>query len=179
MAVYQDDHRAWLTFIRKAADLAADYSLEELWSFRNSARLESPMFLRLAEAYVDLAERSSTGTGIVRGSRPSKRKRNGSQMHLFDLLRERTFFPQNLDLAQFASRVLPHMRSFRFDKMSRSDIAARIIEYLEGQTDPGTRDRLESSMREAMTETKRRPVKQADRKSFLTKWEKIIKGIEL
>jgi hypothetical protein len=178
LAAHQNGHKAWLTFIRRAADLAAVYSLEDLWTFRDLARLESPMFLRLVEAYVQLAERSDTGVVPV-ASRQSKRRRNGSQMHLFDLLREKTFFPQNLDLAQFASRVLPHMRAFRFDKMSRSDIAARIIEYLEGQTDPGTRDKLEASMREAMTETKRRPVKQSDRKSFLSKWEKIIKGIEL
>ena len=140
------------------------------------ARIESPMFLRLIEAYIELAEKSETGAYQFRRSR---RKRNGSQMHLFDLLREKTFFPQNLDLAQFASRVLPHMRAFRFDKMSRSDIAARIIEYLEGQSDVGTRERLEASMRDAMTEMKRRPAKQADRKSFLSKWERIIKGIEL
>lgn len=142
------------------------------------ARIESPMFVDLIEAYIELAEKSRTGA-VPGSSRSSKKRRNGSQMHLFDLLREKTFFPQNLDLAQFASRVLPHMRTFRFDKMSRSDIAARIIEYLEGQTDPGTRDRLESSMREAMTEMKRRPVRQSDRKSFLSKWERIIKGIEL
>jgi hypothetical protein len=177
LAGNRNDHQAWLRFIRKAADLTAEYSIDELWHFRDLARIESPMFLRLIEAYIEIAEKSETGSSP--SIRPSKRKRNGSQMHLFDLLREKTFFPQNLDLAQFASRVLPHMRTFRFDKMSRSDIAARIIEYLEGQTDLGTRDRLESSMREAMTEMKRRPVKQADRKSFLSKWERIIKGIEL
>jgi hypothetical protein len=156
------------------------YSMDELWSFRQIARLENPSLEPLIDAYLLIAERSQTDVQLPSaGARVPQRKRNGAQMHLFDLLREKTFFPQNLELAQFASRVLPHMRTYRFDKMSRSDIAARIIEYLEGQTDPITKRRLEESMRGAMTEMKRRPAKKSERKSFLSKWEKIIKGIEL
>jgi hypothetical protein len=94
-------------------------------------------------------------------------------MHLFDLLREPRLFPSNLDLSEFAARVLPNMSRKRFDKMSRGDIAARIIEYLETR-DPHTRERLEASMRDAMTSGSH-----ADRQSFLSQWEKIIKGIEL
>ena len=41
---------------------------------------------------------------------------------------------------------------------------------------PTTRDELEASMREAMKTGAKKP---ADRKSFLSKWEKIIKGVEL
>ena len=59
--------------------------------------------------------------------------------------------------------------------MSRADIAARIIEYLE-KRDRRTCDELEHAMREAL-------VLPADRrtadKEFLSKWEKIIKGIPL
>jgi hypothetical protein len=171
LAVNRDGHKAWLSFIKKAAGLTADYSLDDLRGFRNLARLENSMFVELADAYARLAEKSVTPLKV--------RRRNGPQMHLFDLLREKTFFPTNLELADFASRVLPHMRAFRFDKMSRSDIAARIIEYLESETDPSTREKLESSMREAITQTKARPVRQSDRRSFLSKWERIIKGIEL
>lgn len=169
-------HQAWLKFIRRVADLTADYTIDDLWGFRNFARVETPLFVPLIEAYIKLAEKSEATAGRYLSTK--RRKRNGSQMHLFDLLREKTFFPQNLDLAQFASRVLPNMRTFRFDKMSRSDIAARIIEYLENQSDLGARERLESSMKEALTELKRRPTKPTERKSFLSKWERIIKGIE-
>jgi hypothetical protein len=63
----------------------------------------------------------------------------------------------------------------RFDKMSRGDIAARIIEYLETRN-PRTRQTLETSMREAITAGS---VKTSDRKSFFSKWERIIKGTEL
>jgi hypothetical protein len=176
LPINQSNHQAFLRFIRRAADLTADYSMDELWNFRNLARIETPLFVRLIDAYVELAEKSETSSGNFSLKR---RKRNGSQTHLFDLLREKTFFPLNLDLAQFAARVLPNMRTFRFDKMSRSDIAARIIEYLESQSNVGAKDRLETSMREALTEMKHRPAKPAERKSFLSKWEKIIKGIEL
>ena len=96
-------------------------------------------------------------------------------MHLFDLLRERQLFPSNPDLSEFAGRVLPSMSRKRFDKMSRSDIAARILEYLE-KKDSRTRKSLEISMREAMKTGRQGKV---DRKSFQSEWEKIIKGIEL
>ncbi len=100
-------------------------------------------------------------------------------MHLFDLLRQRAFFPQNLDLASFAARVLPNLRKFRFDKMSRGDIAARIIESIE-ESDPKTREALEVSMRQALQEMTKRSVgdTENERLSFLSKWERIIKGSE-
>ena len=56
-----------------------------------------------------------------------------------------------------------------------SDIAARILEYLE-KKDSRTRKSLEISMREAMKTGHQGKV---DRKSFQSEWEKIIKGIEL
>ena len=70
------------------------------------------------------------------------------------------------------------MRNYRFDKMSRGDIAARIIEYIE-QSDPRARSKLEDFMREALGEIKSGHVRQVDRSSFFSKWERIIKGLEL
>lgn len=173
----RDSHKAWLTFIRKAVDLTASYSVEDLWNFRNLAMTESPMLVRLINAYVELAEKSEVD--VLPPDSRSKRSRNGGRAHLFDLLREKEFFPQNVDLAEFAARVLPHMRPFSFNKMSRADIAGRIIEYLEAQRDPRAREKLESSMREALGEMKRRSVTSSNRRSFLSKWERIIKGLEL
>jgi hypothetical protein len=98
-------------------------------------------------------------------------------MHLFDLLRDKRLFATNSDLADFAGRVLPGTSRYRFEKLSRGDIAARIIEHLE-TLDPQTRDRLEESMREALESSKAEILKR-DKKSFFSKWEEIIKGIEL
>jgi len=67
------------------------------------------------------------------------------------------------------------MTTRRFDKMSRGEIVAKIIEYVETR-DAKTRHDLEASMRDAMISG---TDKNSDRKSFLSKWEKIIKGIEL
>lgn len=170
-------HKAWLSFVRKVIDVPLGYSKEDLWLFRSLATTENPSLVPLIEAYLRIAENSETAaqTGNLSPSKYAT-KRKPEQMHLFDLLREKKFFPTNLDLARFASRAVPHMRTYRFDKMSRSDIAARVIEYLE-QT--GTRDKLEESMREALRTLGRGPAKEADRRSFFSKWEKIIKGIEL
>lgn len=172
-------HKAWLTFVRKVMDVPVNYSVDDLRSFRRLAMQENPSLVRVIEGYVQLAIRSETGVELENSptTRPANRSRI-AQMHLFDLLREKKFFPLNSDLAQFAARVVPGMRSYSFDKMARSDIAARIVEYIEA-SDPRARAALENSMREALASMKRGPTKKVDRRSFLSKWERIIKGLEL
>jgi hypothetical protein len=171
----QKSHKAWLSFMRKVATVAAGYSREDLWAFRNLATYEAPSFVPIVEAYLRLAENSETSASLPSLHKSTGKGREIGQMHLFDLLRDKKFFPTNLDLSEFASRVVPHMRSYRWDKMSRSDIAARVIEYLEQS---GTRDKLEKSMREAFNQLDR-PAKASERESFFSEWERIIKGIEL
>jgi hypothetical protein len=138
-----------------------------------------PLLVPIIEEYLRLAENSDTP--VIEPSakkRAAGKQRAAAEMHLFDLLREKKLFPQNLDLARFAGRVAPAMRTYSFDKMSRSDIAARVIEFLESR-DPRTREKLEDSMREALGSLTTGQSKDSDRRSFLSKWEKIIKGIEL
>jgi hypothetical protein len=169
-------HKSWLSFVRKVADVPLEYSKDDLRAFRRLAQRESPALIPLVESYITLAERSDIESPGGIGISKSK-QRNGSQMHLFDLLRDKRLFPHNLLLSQFASRVLTRMRTFRFDKMSRSDIAARIIEHIE-RSDPRSRAKLEESMRDALKAMKQRPIKPVERQSFLSKWERIIKGLE-
>jgi hypothetical protein len=95
-------------------------------------------------------------------------------MHLFDMLRDRRLFPSNLELVNFAVRILPNIPRGRLGKISRPEIAARIVEYLE-TLGAERRATLEASMREAMTAT---PETSSERSSFFTKWERIIKGID-
>jgi hypothetical protein len=140
--------------------------------FRSIASMEHPSVAFLIDEYIKLAERSDSD---VNPSAKTTKKTAPSQMHLFDLLREKKLFPTNEDLSQFAGRVMPNMSRHRFNKMKRSDIAARIIEHLE-TLNGSTREALEASMRDAMI---RGPEKASDRRSFFSKWEKIIKGIEL
>ena len=173
----ENRHKAWLSFVRKALDVPVGYTKDELLAFRGVAVREHPSLVSIIEDYLRLAENSEVTVSLGK-ERSAKKRMNAAQMHLFDLLREKKFFPQNIDLAQFASRVLPSMRAFRFDKMSRGDIAARIIEYIEN-SDPRSRAKLEESMRDALSAMKRRPAGGVDRQSFLSKWERIIKGLEL
>jgi hypothetical protein len=170
-------HRSLLNFLRKVVEVAAPYSKEDLLNFRSAASKEFPAVVPILDAYLTFAERADTDVveGGVRGRSKSQTRTPTSSMHLFDMLRDKRLFPSNSDLSEFAGRVLPGMSRYRYDKMSRSDIAARIIEYLETK-DRKTRNGLEVSMREAMLST---PEKSADRRSFFSKWEKIIKGIEL
>jgi hypothetical protein len=153
-----------------------EYSVDELRQFREISARENPSLVVLIEDYIRLAKRSETNAPGGYGQTKLSRSRP-TQIHLFDLLRERKFFPMNSDLARFAARVVPGMRSYKFDKMARSDIAARIIEYIE-ESDPRTRTALERSMREALSSMKKGTAKKVDR-SFLSKWENIIKGLEL
>lgn len=166
-----------LNLLRKIIDVAAGYSKEDLVNLRSVASKEFPAFVPIMDEYVRFAETADSEVapkGTRLGSKPAPRG-SADSMHLFDMLRDKRLFPLNSDLADFAGRVLPGMGHYRFDKMSRGDIASRIIEYLETR-DKRTRQGLETSMREAMASS---PDRTAVRKSFFTKWEKIIKGIEL
>jgi len=178
-------HQNLLRFVRKVIDVPSGYSKDELIAFRSTAARHYPLLVPLIDDYLQLAEGSDTEVFATGGreillpgfSKRNKtsRKNDPGQMHLFDLLRSKKLFPSNSDLSDFAARIMPNMRSYRFDKMSRADIAGRVIEYLE-KRDPRTREELETSMREAMIASADRTT---DRKSFLSKWEKIIKGIPL
>lgn len=173
-----DRHRSLLDFIKRVVDVPLGYSKEDLAEFRSVAQGEFSALVPLIDAYLGFMEKSETDAVLARTNSKStklvRRTRADEEMHLFDLLRERKLFPSNAELSDFASRVLPGMKPYRFDKMSRGDIAGRVIEHLE-TLDPKTRKDLEASMREAMSLGE----KTVDRKSFLSKWEKIIKGIEL
>ena len=170
-------HRGFLQFLRKVVDVPLGYSKDDLINFRSLAAKDYPSILQLIDDYILFAERSDTDvipTLLLKDPKKPKPRPDPSHMHLFDMLREKELFKSNYDLADFAGRVLPGMSRHRFDKMSRGDIAARIIEYLETR-DRRTREELEASMRAAITSGVDKP---AERKSFLSQWEKIIKGIE-
>lgn len=174
-------HRALLQFIDKIVSVPAGYSKDDLLSFRRVAARDYPGLVPVIDEYLRLADRAETDvsprTGGPKTARTATKSNGGGQppeMHLFDLLREKRLFPSNADLSTFAARVLPNMTARRFDKMSRGDIAGRIIEYLE-TLDRRTREQLEASMRQAMNSPSE---KAADRKSFFSTWEKIIKGIQ-
>lgn len=170
-------HKRLLEFIRKVLSVPMGYSKEDLTMFRSVASKNYPLLLGIIEGYLGLAEESETQLPMFGPGYSSGRSSRASseEMHLFDLLREKKLFASNADLAKFAAKVLPGIKGNRFDKMSRGDIAARIIEFLETK-DPSTRKKLQSSMREAVDSS---PGRSVDRKSFVSKWEKIIKGIEL
>jgi hypothetical protein len=169
-------HHGLLNFIRKVIDVPAGISKEQLISFRSVASREYPSVVPIIDEYIKLAERSDTDDPkIDKTNRKVQQAEAAAEMHLFDLLRDKRLFVSNNELATFAATVLSDIKSsHRFDKMSRSDIAARIIEHLESK-DQRTREKLEASMREAASTT----VKPSERRSFLSKWEQIIKGIDL
>jgi hypothetical protein len=172
--VVNNKHDAWLKFARDILNVTVGRSKADLIKFRDIAFSDYRALLPIIDEYVRLAQNSDSDVDLPRA--PRRKSTGPKQMHLFDLLREKTFFPQNLDLARFASRVLPSLRNYRFDKMSRGNIAARIIEFIE--SDPKTKETLERSMREALEDLSGRPHEESERNSFLSKWERIIKGDE-
>lgn len=176
--VQDQRHKSLLQFIRKVVEVAAGLSKEDLASFRSAAIREYSSVVPLIDEYLRLAERADTH--VLPKSHASNnfhRSKNAesSPEHLFDMLRDKRAFPSNSDLSDFAGRILPNMARKRFDKMSRGEIVAKIIEYVE-TLDAKTRRDLEASMKDAMAPGLGKP---ADRRSFLSKWERIIKGIQL
>jgi len=181
-------HKAFLRFVSRLVDVPAIYSKRELREFLDRASFDFPGLVKIIQEYIHLAERaesdvkdklSNLRTHRVAGiSSSALFDRPTSDMHLFDLLRSKKLFTTNAELAEFARRILPRMERRRFDKMSRGDIAVRVIEHLEARK-PETRMRLEKAMRDALVELSRSPKKRARKRSFFQEWEKIIKGGDL
>ena len=171
--VQDNRHKRLFQFIKRIVEVPLGYSKDDLVLLRSLASKEYSALLPLIDEYVRLAERSATNmpSASERRVHPGA-NRQPNDMHLFDMLREKKLFPSNAELAEFAGKILPGIRGNRFDKMSRGDIAARVIEYLETK-DSKTREALEVSMREAMKPDRPKPI---ERQSFLSKWENIIKG---
>ena len=167
-------HKRILQFVKRIIEVPLGYSKDDLVLLRSFASSEYPACISLIDEYVRLAERSSLDLPGVRAPLESTVARESNDMHLFDMLREKKLFPSNSELAEFAGKILPGIKGNRFDKMSRGDIAARVIEYLETK-DPRTRKALEASMQDAMKSTSEEAYRAA---SFLSKWERIISGTQ-
>jgi len=167
-----DTHQKYMRFIGTLSSLLSEHSHHDLNQYRRMARRGFPHLVPVIEACIKMRWRDSRGISSERVDEID----SSQSAHLFDLLRSRELFPNNADLAGFAARVLPGLTKRRFDKMSKADIAGRIIEYLE-TLQTGKRHRLEQAMREAMRSQPGAGKK--DRESFFTQWENIIKGIEL
>ncbi|MBW3599146.1 MAG: hypothetical protein KY475_17985 [Planctomycetes bacterium] len=163
-----------MQFVKKILDITSYHSKDDLVAFRSVASSEYPAVVPLIDEYIRLAKRADTEVS-AKVAKPARKRVPTGQMHLFDLLRDKRLFSSNAELAEFAEKILPNIKSNRFDKMARGDIAARIIEYIESK-DRRTREELEASMREAVESPISKP---SDKKSFASKWEAIIKGIEL
>ena len=152
-------HKAFLRFVSRLVEIPTFYSKRELNKFLERADFDFPGLTKIIEEYIRLAERGECDVKDKLGRRDTYLHSRflGSasafnskfEMHLFDLLRSKKLFTTNTELAEFAKRILPKMERRRFDKMSRGDIAVRIIEHLEARK-PETRRRLEKSMREAL-----------------------------
>ena len=166
-------HDAWLKFTRAILDIPLGRSREELITYLHMAEDQHPSLVPIIKCYIELAERSTSNyTSHMEKTRKTATSR---QKHLFDLLRAKEFFPQTLDLARFAARIIPEIPTSRFSKISREEIAAKIIVYIEGKG-PSARRELEMSMRNALSELGDQPRPAVERQSFLSKWERIIKG---
>ena len=169
-------HKALLQFVRRIVDVPLGYSKDDLRAFRRMINRDYAALAGVVDEYLQLAENADSVVSPLSHSKPlfsGWTRDNAEQMHLFDLFRDKRLFSSNSELSEFAGRILPKMVRRRFDKMSRGEIAAKIIEYLE-TLDASTRKDLEQSMRSALTSESDST---ADRKSFFSRWEQIIKGI--
>lgn len=170
-------HKDWLEFLRKAAELPIGYSVDDLIWFRTIAERQYPALAPLVDACIHLAQESGLAIAFEGPApRPTKARRAPqTRTPLFDLFKDRRLFPKNSDLATFALRAIPDMKEYRFDKMSRGDIALRLTEHIE-KLGPKARDALETSMRNALSHP---PEADDGSRSFVSKWTNIIKEMPL
>ena len=178
-------HKDWLEFLRKAADLPIGYSVDDLLYFQRVAERQYPALAPLVAACVHLAQASDLAIAFE-GPEPAKTVTVGSparvhangyhQREVSPLLRDEKLFPKNTDLIKLANRLLPDMHQYRFDKMSRSSIIGKIIDHMDTLATK-KRTKIENALRQAAEATRNEPSVAGS--SFFTRWEEIIKNLEL
>lgn len=178
------EHTALLRLVSKITEIPSVYSRDELAELEYHIEKYFPRLRPILREYIHLAEDSRTHVHDKLGSTAKRayfranwgqRPQSGPEAHLFDLLRSKDLFSTNSELAEFAGRILPDMTKKRFDKMSRGDIAARIIEFLEANN-PENRKTLENAMRSALRSIDYSQGPGGNKESFFRQWEQIIRG---
>jgi hypothetical protein len=186
-------HKDWFEFLQKAAELPIGYSVDDLLYFQRIAQRQYPALEPLVAACIHLAQTSDMEIA-VEGPEPSKQPVNGEPPfraptgtsslqtdgdHSRDmtmLLQDEKLFPKNTDLIRLATRLLPDMHQYRFDKMSRSSIISKIVDHMKTLPDK-KRTKIGAVLRQAADATQNDPP--VTSRSFFTRWEDIIKNMEL
>lgn len=186
-------HKDWLEFLRKAADLPIGYSVDDLLYFQRIAERQYPALAPLVAACIHLAQASDMEIA-VEGPEPSRqlvKQESNSKVppralfigtndtfsfNMTMMLSDEKLFPKNTDLIRLAARLLPDMHPYRFDKMSRGSIINKIVDHMAALPIK-KRTKIEIALRQAADATENDPP--ATSSSFFTRWEGIIKKMEL
>ena len=170
-------HTQWLEFLKKAADLPIGYTIDDLLWFQTVAKRQYPSLAPLVAACIHLAQDANLKISVEGTDRFVIKKRSiaANRGDLLSILRDPKLFPRNSDLSRLATRLMPNMHAYRFDKMSRGEIALRVLQYLES-TDQKTRSQLESALRDA---AELPPETEDQRQGFVARWENVIRDMKV
>lgn len=172
-------HTLWLEFLKKAIDLPAGYSLDDLRWFEEVAKQQFPNLAPLIGACVTLASVS----GNVNGSQKSRRQPTKDDTQstsesateiLTSMMKDVTNFPKNSDLVRFVTDILPQEKAARFDKMSRDEIVKWFVRRY-GSIDDRTRFRVVSALKALHQDA---GIERTS-PSFVTKWQNIIRDMKI
>lgn len=184
-------HKDWLEFLRKAAELPIGYTIDDLLYFKRIAERQYPALAPLVAACIHLAQSSEMAIAME-GPPPVKARENPQTpaasptvpassgnghrpRDMTALLRDEKLFPKNTDLVRLATRLLPDMHHYRFDKMSRSSIIGKVVDHMQTLPDK-KRLQIEGALRQAADATRNEsPVTS----TFFSRWEDIIKNMNL
>src|SRR4051812_19897857 len=96
------DPRAYFSFVAKMTALLADYSRDDLVSFRELAMKTFPGMATLLGACMDLADDKGLGEVGPDAVAVGAKSRSRDKQPLLDLLCSTELFPANKDLVSFA-----------------------------------------------------------------------------
>ena len=166
------DHKRWLAFLQRAAELPLHYSLEELQSFKETADALYPSISPLISACITLAKGDVEGSPTMQPFKeriaPSQMAKNASRSAMYvERLMDPERFSRNSDLLKFAHIYLPDLPNMRFDKMSRSRIAQTIAQSIV-QAPKAVVKRINEDLEIGQTSE--------SASEFLTTWERTIKN---
>lgn len=169
------DHRNWFRFLEKLATLSGEYSVDDLKWLKKEASRRYPSAIPLIEACLNLANSDSkplrSGSLNDEGS-PMKRHADARDASPISLaLFDTDMFPGNSDLVALAKATIPKFPDLRFDKMGRARIVDTVLAHVQKAPEDARK-----SFEQAVLGEVGSPKSVDTGGSFLSGWEKVIKG---
>lgn len=164
---------SYFKFLSTITGILSEYTTNQLNEFRYISKNSFPEMTSVIEAFLQVLNSNikkvsyNKDVGLIKKIIPT----NMEKLSLENLFMSKDLFPSNKDLIEFTNRILK--KKINLVRPSRATIVKKIMRALDS-LNSNRREKLERMIRDEIAKGNN-----FKSQSFFSRWEEIIKGIEL